>query len=135
MDEHKYMGDYIKGRKGPWGVQVFFKFVIHSLIIFMVVLGVPFSPMPRYAPDFVPEMMQEPLEVAHNVIDKIDKVVESIDTTEAEATGYKDSQTITGTIGGNNRADILTTLVTIDPQKTFLFGGSTSNSLWLLILF
>jgi len=75
MDNHYYMNDYVKGNKGPKASRVFFKLVIHTLIISMVVFGVPLPPVPQFLSDSI----REPLQIAKNAIENV------IDTSEADA--------------------------------------------------
>lgn len=85
MDKQEYMGDYIKGKKGSWGARIFFKCVIHCLIISLVVLGMPLPPIPRIAPEHVYEFLRGPSELANKAIDTIDTITEKVETKEAEA--------------------------------------------------
>jgi len=117
MNNHRYMRDYVKGEKGPWGWRIFSKVLIHCLVFSIVFLGVPLPQIPQY----IPEVIRRPLEI----------VKEAIESPEAEAAigQIKRVQRGMGTINsGDSSVDgVFTNDVTMS-QSFVIVGGAAGSA-------
>ena len=94
MNNQEYMRDYIRGKRGSWGTQFFFKAVVHCLIISLVVLGIPIPPIPRIdresaSPILDAPIFDAPIEMANQGIDAANTIIEKTETETAHATAGK----------------------------------------------